>query len=114
MRTLSSPASSIAGAVGRAMIRFSRFVQRTCLGLRIPACRIREQDLTNELFHADREVENAERLLKFWRGEQARLEAQIDVAWRDSSELVRRIDALSASNDAAGSGRDGRGESWTE
>lgn len=100
-----SAAERTAAAVGRMIIRASRWVQRTCLGLRVPACRIRERDLTNELFRADREVENAERSLAFWRPEQERLEAQIDLAWRDSAALVKRIDALSSEKSA------GR-ESW--
>lgn len=100
-----SAAERTAAAVGRMIIRASRWVQRTCLGLRVPACRIRERDLTNELFRADREVENAERSLAFWRAEQERLEAQIDLAWRDSAALAKRIDALSSEKSA------GR-ESW--
>ncbi|MBP6435651.1 MAG: hypothetical protein KA292_13425 [Sphingorhabdus sp.] len=102
-----------AGALGRSMIRTSRWVQRTCLGLRVPACRIREKDLTNELFRADREVEIAERSLAFWRAEQVRLVAQIDGAWRDSAALIKRIDALKSDDSGvSGASREGRGESW--
>ena len=102
-----------AGALGRSMIRASRWVQRWCLGLRVPACRIRERDLTNELFRADREVEIAERSLAFWRAEQVRLVAQIDGAWRDSAALIKRIDALKSDDSGvSGASREGRGESW--
>lgn len=97
-----------AGALGRAMIRAARWVQRTCLGLRVPACRIREMDLAKELFRADREVEIAERSLAFWRAEQAHLEAQVDGAWGESAALIKRIDDLKG-DDGRGNGR---GESW--
>lgn len=105
--------AGLSGAVGHAIIRASRSVQRKCLGIRVPACRIREFDLVKELFSADREVENANRQLAYWLDQRQHLEAQIDAAWREGLALMDRIDALSESpGPAQAKAPRSGGESW--
>lgn len=80
-------------ALGYAIIRASRWVQWRALGLRVPACRIREADLERQIFQADEKIRFAETSLAYWRAELTRLEAEADKAWRVSGALSRKIDA---------------------
>lgn len=80
-------------ALGHAIIRASRWIQRHALGLRVPACKAREEDICRKIFHADEKIRFAETSLAYWRAELTRLEDEADKAWRVSSELSRKIDA---------------------
>lgn len=80
-------------AVGYAMVRASRWLQRRFLGLRVPACRIREEDLERRLFQADEKVRQHGAALAYWQAQVAEIEAEVDKAWRGSMALAKQIDA---------------------
>jgi len=84
---------AVAGAAGRAIIRASRWIQAKALGLRVPAYRLREDDLERQIFQADERIRIGEAELAYWRAHLAGLEREMDHAWRSSLDLSHKIDA---------------------
>lgn len=84
---------AVAGAAGRAIIRASRWIQAKALGLRVPAYRLREDDLERQIFQADERIRIGEAELAYWRAHLAVLERDMDHAWRASLDISRKIDA---------------------
>lgn len=84
--------SDVSGSIGRWIIRVSRAAQRRVLGLRVPICKAREAGIEKRLLVADRRLAEASDAVNYWRAEVARIEDEVDQAWRLSLRVAEKVD----------------------
>lgn len=96
----------VSEAIGSWMIRVSRAAQRRVLGLRVPICELREAGVEKRLLVADRRLAEAQQAVDYWRAEVARIETEVDLAWRKSMRVAEKVESCAGGKPVA-SLRDG-------